>query len=256
MSETKVHQNRNNSSLEVDAVVQGLRRLVRVGRATPGAVLAVPELSRLPLHMGREEQEAEAAIRVAAAVMSAIEETSMPKAARALLGTDDDKVRPVAERRMLAAEQASVTPDSFRVRREPRLLDELARALLIELAATSADTPARSRSTGGAHLEIERGSVRTTIPIPAGRSPILIGRDPDCDVELRDDPLVSRHHAQLSLVNNAWILEDLGSLNGTETDSGAVTAPARVRDGDVITIGHTRLRFRLDQDDPAATMAR
>jgi hypothetical protein len=244
----------NNPQAQVDEVIQGLRRLVRIGQVTPDSVLAVPELAGLPLHMGRDERGPEAAISVANALIRAIDSTSARDTARMLFGVDKAAVsRSLSERRALAASTTSVTPGSFRVRREPRLLDELARVLLVELVTTQAPRP---RPSSGAHLEIERGPVRTTIPISASRSPILIGRDPDCGIELRDDPAVSRHHAQLSLVDGAWVIEDLGSTNGTEIEAGSLRGCSRLVDGDVITIGHTRLTLRIDEDDPATTVAR
>ena len=43
---------------------------------------------------------------------------------------------------------------------------------------------------------------------------VLIGRESDCRVILQDD-LVSRHHAQVSMVGIRPYLKDLGSTNGT-----------------------------------------
>ena len=43
---------------------------------------------------------------------------------------------------------------------------------------------------------------------------LVIGRDPSCDVSLRD-PGISRQHARLELKGNQYILKDLGSSNGT-----------------------------------------
>lgn len=245
----------NSPPSQIENVVQGLRQLVRTGQVTPNSVLAVPELIGLPLQLGRIEREPEAAISVADALLRAIQSIAEPDTARILFGLDGDGVSgSLGERRARAASAASLTPGSFRVRREARLLNELARVLLVELVSTPAPWP--GKVPGGAHLEIERGPVRTTIPISASRSPILIGRDPDCDVELRDDPSVSRHHAQLSVVDGAWLIEDLGSTNGTEIETGCLTSRARLSDGDVITIGNTRLTLRVDQDDPATTVTR
>lgn len=253
MDAAKMQRTSNSSHSRIEEVVQGLRRLMRMGQAAPGTVLAIPELARLPDSMGRDEPEPEAAITVARVLMRAIDASSAPDAARILFGVDPDaRALSLTDRRARAAEVVFVTPGSFRVRREPRLLDELARVLLVELAGSSE----AERPSGGAHLEIERGSVRTTIPVTAARSPIVIGRAHDCDIELRDDPSVSRRHAALSLVGDAWVIEDLGSANGTETEAGQLTGVERLRDGDVVTIGRTRLRFRTDQDDPARTVGR
>jgi FHA domain len=241
----------NTPESRVQQAVQGLRRLARVGQVTPGAVLAVPELMHLPLEIGLDEPEAEAAIGVARSLLRAMDSTSEPATVRLLFGVERDMAsRPLSERRERAAMMASVTPGSFRVRREARLIDELARVLLIELTAGGTKRPA-----GGAHLEIEHGSVRTTIPIPIARLPVVIGRDASCDIQLRGDIRVSRQHARLSLVNGRWVIEDLGSTNGTELEAGRLLGRSCLSDGDVMTIGQTRLTFRIDQDDPTTTVA-
>lgn len=43
---------------------------------------------------------------------------------------------------------------------------------------------------------------------------VLVGRDPECSVVLDDDQL-SRRHARLWRQEEGWVLEDLGSKNGT-----------------------------------------
>lgn len=251
MTATKVQRTSNIPESRVQQAIQGLRRLARSGQVTPEAVLAVPELVHLPLQIGIDEPEPEAAIRVASTLLHAIDSTSEPGTARLLFGVERDMAsRPLSERRARAAMMASVTPGSFRVRREVRLIDELARVLLIELAAGGTAQP-----TGGAHLEIEHGSVRTTIPIPIARLPIVIGRDDSCDIQLRGDIRVSRQHARLSLVNGGWVIEDLESTNGTELETGQLLGRSCLSDGDVMTIGRTRLTFRIDQDDPTTTVA-
>ena len=42
----------------------------------------------------------------------------------------------------------------------------------------------------------------------------FIGRDPQCEVHV-NNPAVSRRHAHVWRLHNTWILEDLGSQNGT-----------------------------------------
>jgi pSer/pThr/pTyr-binding forkhead associated (FHA) protein len=43
---------------------------------------------------------------------------------------------------------------------------------------------------------------------------ITIGRDPNSDLVIQDES-VSRKHAKLRRFNDRWIVQDLGSLNGT-----------------------------------------
>ena len=58
-------------------------------------------------------------------------------------------------------------------------------------------------------------------------------------------PLVSSsRHARLYPQNGAWIVEDLGSTNGTYLDRQKVTAPTPVPVGVAVRIGKTVLELR------------
>ena len=54
----------------------------------------------------------------------------------------------------------------------------------------------------------------------------------------------SQHHAKLSARDGTWLLEDLGSTNGTFVNDHRVTAPVEVHAGDVVKIGKTVLELR------------
>jgi DNA-binding NtrC family response regulator len=58
-----------------------------------------------------------------------------------------------------------------------------------------------------------------------------------------DDRRASSTHARLERVLHTWVIEDLGSRNGTIVN-GAPVKRATLHDGDLIEIGHTFLRFR------------
>ena len=66
-----------------------------------------------------------------------------------------------------------------------------------------------------------------------------IGRDPECEVALRD-PGISRHHARLDCQNGRCVLKDLGSANGTFVN-GMRIKDADVQVGDQIRVGNTLL---------------
>ncbi|WP_369252203.1 FHA domain-containing protein [Geodermatophilus amargosae] len=63
-----------------------------------------------------------------------------------------------------------------------------------------------------------------------GSRPVVVGRDPRCDVQLAD-VLVSRMHLALRHEGRAWVVRDLGSSNGTVVDGTAL--PAGTADGAV-----------------------
>jgi hypothetical protein len=72
---------------------------------------------------------------------------------------------------------------------------------------------------------------------PAGQqSRFTIGRDTGCDMVL-PDPTVSRWHAGLRRESSGWLLDDLGSTNGTLLNGWRVRAWVPVRDGDLVSFG-------------------
>lgn len=73
---------------------------------------------------------------------------------------------------------------------------------------------------------------------------IRIGRDRRNDVVISDDPLVSRRHAVIELVGGRYKIRDLGSTNQTYLNNTPLSpqTSAGIKGGDVITIGHTRIR--------------
>jgi len=70
--------------------------------------------------------------------------------------------------------------------------------------------------------------------------PVVIGRSPGADIVLGDD-FVSGRHARVMPSGDAAVVEDMGSTNGTVLNGQRLTAPARLKVGDVIDIGATRL---------------
>lgn len=71
---------------------------------------------------------------------------------------------------------------------------------------------------------------------PLARSGLLIGRGADCDVIVADRQ-VSRHHARIRIVGEGeYVLEDLGSKNGTHVNGAAIEGAHRLVDGDVIQV--------------------
>lgn len=76
---------------------------------------------------------------------------------------------------------------------------------------------------------------------PYGTEGLTLGRDPGCDLEIDDDN-ASRRHARLRPTDRGWMVEDLGSTNGTRVN-GFRTSAQLLSDGDQVTIGGTAFRF-------------
>lgn len=89
-------------------------------------------------------------------------------------------------------------------------------------------------------------STEETPLAPGDRFPLRpvtsLGRDLGNTIVL-PDPAVSAEHALLALRDGHWWLEDLGSTNGTYLNDVRIAQPTLVVPGDVIRIGHTRLRL-------------
>lgn len=91
-------------------------------------------------------------------------------------------------------------------------------------------------------LVVTEGSLQGTT-ITLGTSAITVGRAADCTLVI-DDEYASGRHARISRIEGQWVLEDLGSTNGTyirkEQVQGPVQLPVRVP----VRIGRTVLELR------------
>jgi hypothetical protein len=87
-------------------------------------------------------------------------------------------------------------------------------------------------------------------PFPLGKDVIIIGRSPDNDIAI-DDAEVSRHHARLTRRGNDWILEDLGSRNGTFVNGQRITGPVTLTPGAQVGLG-TGILFSMEMGLPVA----
>lgn len=84
---------------------------------------------------------------------------------------------------------------------------------------------------------------------------VSIGRDLANAVVL-SDPEVSRRHARLYRQGANYVIEDLGSTNGTSVNGQRLVGPYILRSGEVITFGeHTDLLFEMISADLDATVA-
>ena len=93
---------------------------------------------------------------------------------------------------------------------------------------------------GGAVL-VSRTGEQYGDRFPLGLGTTNIGRHPNSDVVL-DDITVSRRHAQVVLSEGAYVVRDVGSLNGTYVNQQR-TDETRLYHGDEVQIGKFRLVF-------------
>jgi hypothetical protein len=69
-----------------------------------------------------------------------------------------------------------------------------------------------------------------------GAAPVTIGRQAQCDVQVQDT-WMSRRHARIAWTGTEYIIEDLGSTNGTFVNGERVVGPRALRSGDYLQFG-------------------
>ncbi|MGZ4602528.1 MAG: FHA domain-containing protein FhaB/FipA [Kineosporiaceae bacterium] len=91
-------------------------------------------------------------------------------------------------------------------------------------------------------LVVTEGSLRGTT-LSLGQAPILVGRAPESTLVL-DDDYASARHARLFPEDGGWLVEDLGSTNGTFIGSTRVEQPTRLEAWVPVRVGRTVLELR------------
>lgn len=72
---------------------------------------------------------------------------------------------------------------------------------------------------------------------------LQIGRDASCEIR-PPDTYISQVHARLAPRGEGWVVEDMGSTNGTYLNQRKVQVPTRISPGDRIRLGKTVLEVR------------
>lgn len=71
-----------------------------------------------------------------------------------------------------------------------------------------------------------------------------IGRAQEADIII-DDRFASERHSRLTRTAGGFLLEDLGSTNGTYLGEHRITEAVVLADGDEFTVGQTTFRFEV-----------
>lgn len=120
----------------------------------------------------------------------------------------------------------------------------------VELRGLVADLPPRRRLGATVHAAVsgtwhraaravDRWTRKAPKPLMLPAGPQLrftIGREPSCDLTV-EDLTVSRWHASLMQSEGSWLLDDLGSMNGTRLNGWRVNLPTPVTPGDYVSFG-------------------
>lgn len=101
---------------------------------------------------------------------------------------------------------------------------------------------ARPQRVKGSKLVVVEGPLQGTV-IPLADVQITVGRAPDSTLVIEDDYASSRH-ARIYPAEGSWVVEDLGSTNGTWIDRTRITAPTVLPVGAPLRVGRTTLQIQ------------
>ncbi|RME46643.1 MAG: FHA domain-containing protein [Caldilineae bacterium] len=88
-------------------------------------------------------------------------------------------------------------------------------------------------------------------PITSDR--LMIGREEACNIIIQD-PEVSRRHCELAWKEGDFVLQDLGSTNGTFVNGVQITEPVKLKPGDNVGIGQTMMVLELETEGGAGAV--
>ena len=111
----------------------------------------------------------------------------------------------------------------------------------------SSSTTGRGTASGPAALKIRVSLKGRPIRVHSfAKDVVTIGRDPDADVFL-DNPGISRNHAKIDKTPSGFVVEDLGSANGTYLNDEPIQRSA-IDNDDVLRIGKFSLWLGLEDE--------
>ena len=103
--------------------------------------------------------------------------------------------------------------------------------------------PAPTPAPAVSQLEVQNGTQPVTGRKYALYGPLEIGRGTACDISI-PNRFVSTRHARIFQHEGAWMLQDLGSTNGTLLNGEPVDDPCPLQPGDLVVVGDTEFIVR------------
>lgn len=127
---------------------------------------------------------------------------------------------------------------------DPTIVVDSDATIAVDAEATIVEDAVPAGPVGVLELTIGDGDPMTLEFSEEGRA-IVLGRDSSADVVVTD-PRVSRRHLSITLISpGAYVLEDLGTTNGTFLNGARMDRAERLADGSVLEFGRSRAVVRM-----------
>src|SRR5262245_41029438 len=99
---------------------------------------------------------------------------------------------------------------------------------------------------------LKGGTPGQRLTLEGDQDKYILGRNPDCDIVIPGHA-VSRQHAQITVANDSFFIEDLGSRNGTFVNNQQVNSRTQLKDNDRVKICDFLCTFHLDSSASGVT---
>lgn len=115
-------------------------------------------------------------------------------------------------------------------------------ATVVRSLPDTPDADSNAAEAAGPKLELELDGNKTEL----NEGTATIGRGTDCTIVIDNDPLVSRHHAEVEVSGSLVMLRDLDSSNGTRLNDEVIPRAQPLNDGDRIGIGGKEIKYSAE----------
>lgn len=102
---------------------------------------------------------------------------------------------------------------------------------------------------------LDQDSVEKVGRIKVTKDTIVIGRNPDADVYIAH-PSVSWRHAKFTKSGEHYVIEDLGSTNGTYVNGVLIKNPTQIRKNDEVLLGIYAFSIDFDSEDNVTSLVK
>lgn len=110
------------------------------------------------------------------------------------------------------------------------------------------------RETGGAAVSVRlhlKNSNKVGSIVTVEKSPYIIGRHEDCDLEIQSSR-VSLFHCCITLNGGKVGIKDMDSTNGTRVNGEPVSGLQELQSGDTIWVGPALIEVHIERDPGAS----